>query len=204
MYVKKWLALTLAGAVLAMGFSGCDRTIIEHQFHTNTITETIIEEVPVEIEADLSYQKLIDFFQEGEIELGLGVERLPLNRDEFENDSMYKQWLDDLTQEDIEEFFEVNMGMKLEIARKIDHPAPETEFLIAKEVLPTWMEGITQMYDELMKYKEENGWDWEQYKNNLDMYGIKGLAIYLRIIEIEEEDGSIGEMYASVHLQPHN
>ena len=60
------------------------------------------------------------------------------------------------------------------------------------------------MYDELMKYKEENGWDWEQYKNNLDMYGIKGLAIYLRIIEIEEEDGSIGEMYASVHLQPHN
>ena len=64
MYVKKWLALTLAGAVLAMGFSGCDRTIIEHQFHTDTITETVTntEYVQVENEAILGLQKLVAFF----------------------------------------------------------------------------------------------------------------------------------------------
>ena len=62
MYVRKWLALTLAGAVLAMGFSGCDRTIIEHQFHTNTITETIIEKVPVETEDVAGVQSIIDLF----------------------------------------------------------------------------------------------------------------------------------------------
>ena len=64
MYVKKWLALTLAGAVLAMVFSGCDRTIIEHQFHTDTITETVTntEYVQVENEAILGLQKLVAFF----------------------------------------------------------------------------------------------------------------------------------------------
>ena len=67
MYVRKWLALTLAGAVLAMGFSGCDRTIIEHQFHTNTVTETIIEKVPVETEDVAGVQSIIDLFEENGI-----------------------------------------------------------------------------------------------------------------------------------------
>ena len=40
MRVKKLLALLLSGAFFAGCLSGCDRTIIEHQFHTDTITNT--------------------------------------------------------------------------------------------------------------------------------------------------------------------
>ena len=36
MRVKKLLALLLSGAFFAGCLSGCDRTVIEHQFHTNT------------------------------------------------------------------------------------------------------------------------------------------------------------------------
>ena len=38
MRAKKLLALALAGMILAGCLSGCDRTIIEHQFHTDTVT----------------------------------------------------------------------------------------------------------------------------------------------------------------------
>ena len=45
MRAKKLLALALAGMILAGCLSGCDRTIIEHQFHTNTVTDTEYIEV---------------------------------------------------------------------------------------------------------------------------------------------------------------
>ena len=40
MRVKKQIALLLSGAVLAGSLAGCDRTIIEHQFDTDIITNT--------------------------------------------------------------------------------------------------------------------------------------------------------------------
>ena len=44
MRVKKQIALLLSGAILAGSLAGCSRTIIEHQFHTDTeYIETIIE-----------------------------------------------------------------------------------------------------------------------------------------------------------------
>ena len=44
MRAKKFLALLLSGMVLTTCLSGCDRTIIEHQFHTDTeYIETIVE-----------------------------------------------------------------------------------------------------------------------------------------------------------------
>ena len=39
MRVKKWITLLLSGAILAGSLAGCSRTIIEHQFHTNTVTD---------------------------------------------------------------------------------------------------------------------------------------------------------------------
>ena len=44
MRVKKQIALLLSGAILAGSLAGCSRTIIEHQFHTDTeYIETIVE-----------------------------------------------------------------------------------------------------------------------------------------------------------------
>ena len=40
MNVKKCVALLLSGMLFAGALSACDRTIIEHQFHTDTVTDT--------------------------------------------------------------------------------------------------------------------------------------------------------------------
>ena len=62
MSAKKSLALALAGMALTTCLSGCDRTIIEHQFHTNTVTNTETVPVEVENEALLKFQSLEKFF----------------------------------------------------------------------------------------------------------------------------------------------
>ena len=50
MNVKKCVALLLSGMLFAGSLSACNRTIIEHQFHTNTeyITETVVETEVIE------------------------------------------------------------------------------------------------------------------------------------------------------------
>ncbi|OUN74578.1 hypothetical protein B5G12_05440 [Faecalibacterium sp. An58] len=56
MQVKKCMALLLTGMLSVSALSGCNRTIIEHQFHTNTetnteyITEIIESGSPIEIQ----------------------------------------------------------------------------------------------------------------------------------------------------------
>ena len=56
MNVKKCVALLLSGMLFAGALSGCNRTIIEHQFHTNTeyITETVVETEVIEEIVDYS------------------------------------------------------------------------------------------------------------------------------------------------------
>ena len=59
MRAKKLLALALAGMALTTCLSGCDRTIIEHQFHTNTVTdvEYIIENTGTNLDGVYNLQK---------------------------------------------------------------------------------------------------------------------------------------------------
>ena len=61
MRVKKLLALALAGMALTTCLSGCDRTIIEHQFHTDTVTNT--ENVVSVIDTLEGIRKLSTFFK---------------------------------------------------------------------------------------------------------------------------------------------
>ena len=49
MRVKKQMALLLSGAILAGSLAGCDRTVIEHQFHTDTVTDTEYIEIGGEV-----------------------------------------------------------------------------------------------------------------------------------------------------------
>ena len=49
MRVKKWITLLLSGAILAGSLAGCDRTVIEHQFHTDTVTDTEYIEIGGEV-----------------------------------------------------------------------------------------------------------------------------------------------------------
>lgn len=76
MYVKKLLAATLAGAVLAGMFSGCNRKIVEHEFHVDTeyVKDYIEEEATLTFEDmadsisedfDLVFKPDVAFFSEG-------------------------------------------------------------------------------------------------------------------------------------------
>ena len=170
MYVKKWLALTLAGAVLAMGFSGCDRTIIEHQFHTNTITETIIEKVPVETEDVAGVQSIIDLFEENGIMFDriLGFTMAPV--DEDETIDIYLDLYNAHGQEDIKNFYTDPVEHRISFAEKIvfrvsddipDWGTPDLLYLESAQNL------VDQMYDALTTYMDENDWDWDAFKTNL-------------------------------------
>ena len=64
MRAKKLLALALAGMVLAVCLSGCNRTIIEHQFHTNTVTDTEYIETIVDSGLVSGVEKLSNLFLE--------------------------------------------------------------------------------------------------------------------------------------------
>ena len=64
MRAKKFLALLLSGMVLAGCLSGCNRTIIEHQFHTNTVTDTEYIETIVDSGLVSGVEKLSNLFAE--------------------------------------------------------------------------------------------------------------------------------------------
>lgn len=64
MRAKKFLALLLSGMVLAGCLSGCNRTIIEHQFHTDTVTDTEYIETIVDSGLVSGVEKLTNLFTE--------------------------------------------------------------------------------------------------------------------------------------------
>ena len=68
MRVKKQIALLLSGAILAGSLAGCDRTIIEHQFHTDTVTdvEYIIENTGTNL---VGVQNLHKYFLDHEVRM---------------------------------------------------------------------------------------------------------------------------------------
>ena len=176
MYVRKWLALTLAGAVLAMGFSGCDRTIIEHQFHTNTVTETIIEKVPVETEDVAGVQSIIDLFEENGIPFAqiLGLQQIKVQgRDLTTNDVL--ELHNRCGQEDIKNFFDQPGGSNIiAVAERFDSRGLE-DITYSMMQVDTVQRMSTRMYDALITYIEENNLDWtackEKFDDDLKFYG---------------------------------
>ena len=176
MYVRKWLALTLAGAVLAMGFSGCDRTIIEHQFHTNTITETIIEKVPVETEDVAGVQSIIDLFEENDIPFAqiLGLQQIDVQDRDLTTDDILELH-NRCSQEDVKNFFDQAGGNDfIAVAERFDSRGLE-DIMYSMRQVDTVQRMSTRMYDALITYIEENNLDWtackEKFGNDLKFYG---------------------------------
>ena len=176
MYVRKWLALTLAGAVLAMGFSGCDRTIIEHQFHTNTITETIIEKVPVETEDVAGVQSSIDLFEENGIPFAdiFGFEPAPVQGYDATTDEFLELY-NRCSQEDVKNFFDQPGGYNIiAVAERLDSRGLE-DIMYSIMHVDTVQRMSTRMYDALITYIEENNLDWtackEKFDDDLGLYG---------------------------------
>lgn len=146
MYVKKWLALTLAGAVLAMGFSGCDRTIIEHQFHTNTVTDIEHITETVTVESSEIWRKYKQMFVDN------GVPNVML----------IMQYIPDInydTYDDVEGFSEAGEEMLICALNG------KSTFLFKEyddekyEEMDVALEGISEIYDMMQKYMNEERWE---------------------------------------------
>ena len=84
MRAKKLLALALAGMALTTCLSGCDRTIIEHQFHTNTVTNTETEYIPVDISNLSGFRCLEQFCERYGLTISSQTFRYPLVHDQYE------------------------------------------------------------------------------------------------------------------------
>ena len=88
MRAKKFLALLLSGMVLAGCLSGCNRTIIEHQFHTDTVTdvEYIIENTGTNLDG---VQNLLRYFIPHGIRAETSFESFEVNGDEEYMETVY-------------------------------------------------------------------------------------------------------------------
>lgn len=174
MYVKKWLALTLAGAVLAMGFSGCDRTIIEHQFHTDTITNTVTDTVMVEVSVDPSVKRLKELFESQGIKVDdKTIFSYPTQYDEDDEDD--KEVIEMLQEkagrgvstEEMEAFYQepildhrFSVIFEFDVDQEKDDPR-----LDMSDMVFAWSDGANQIYNAIV---QNENWDWETFIKNLD------------------------------------
>ena len=160
MRVKKLLALLLSGAFFAGCLSGCDRTIIEHQFHTNTITDTVIVEIPVETESLYGFEDIIDLFAKQDIEVVTSALEM--------HDVPQEKTVDDLVAEhntckesDIGAFYQSPGGTNI-ISASVKCKVDSLIYLDEAQNL------ANQIYHALINYINSNEWDWEQFKENLN------------------------------------
>ena len=180
MRAKKFLALLLSGMVLAGCLSGCNRTIIEHQFHTNTITETIIEEVPVETEDVAGVQSIIDLFEENGISFEeiFGFETAAVQGYDTTTDEFFELY-NRYSQENIKNFFDQPGGYNfIAVTERLDSRGLE-DIMYSMMQVDTVQRMSTRMYDALITYIEENNLDWTTCKEKLDNdLGLYGFIFY--------------------------
>ena len=157
MRVKKLLALALAGALSASMLAGCNRTLIEHQFHDDT--QTIIEEIKDIKESNLalSLQKLDNLFMSQGIDLSIIMTHFPAGRPIPGGE------------ENIGENIMVSKG---DIENFLSQP---TETLTAAFAYDTdtndyessWTQCAEQMYDALITYLPPESDGWKTLESNL-------------------------------------
>ena len=105
MRVKKQIALLLSGAILTGSLAGCDRTIIEHQFFTDTVYTTEIVE---NITKETTLQDLIDGFG---LELVVAIDNPNLWIEDDPDEPSYEPLreggvCESISDEDIEKFLD--------------------------------------------------------------------------------------------------
>ena len=160
MRVEKQIALLLSGAILAGSLAGCDRTIIEHQFHTNTITDTVIVEIPVETESLYGFEDIIDLFAKQDIEVETGaLEMHDVPQGETVDDLVAEQ--NTCKESDIGAFYQSPGGTNI-ISASVKCKVDSLIYLDEAQNL------ANQIYHALINYINSNEWDWEQFKENLN------------------------------------
>ena len=131
MRVKKLLALLLSGAFFAGCLSGCDRTIIEHQFHTNTETVVETEVITEFIDYTEEFRNLEKLLNDHGIALTIAVNNTLLGEDDYFGFSDDLSADDKITQDELDSWLENSLhpyfgngqdgnGNQLDLVNKVE------------------------------------------------------------------------------------
>lgn len=163
MNAKKCASLLLSATLLAGSLSGCNRTIIEHQFHTNTeyITETVVETEVIEEIVDYStaFREFEVFLNNKNIRLKF---RYMLNILEYPSDDM--EWDEEVTDTEMQEWLETPTDSKiLDLYSEVDAgillPTEDHTFS-SYRLLEKTLEHIKMYYDAFQKVDET---EWKEF-----------------------------------------
>ena len=177
MNVKKCVALLLSGMLFAGSLSACNRTIIEHQFHTNTeyITETVVETEVIEKVVNYSedFQNLEKLLNKHGVRLQITVENIfggedqsGMDVDEKVEGGEMEDWLKDYKNKS-------KLNLVSEIDASIILPS-ETEAYSSYQLLEGTLKHISEYY---RAFNELTPTQWENfpYKSSIIVINSSGL-----------------------------
>ena len=178
MRAKKLLALALAGALSASMLAGCSRTIIEHQFHTDTeYIETIIEN------SDMNgAEKLTGWFLAHgitpAIQLEAGIYTLGGSNTQEKIDlliSLYDLSTQPITEETISLLYKYTFDKEADLTECKEYEAQLIRFIkcdSASDLTSAWLIYANSVYEALIKYADE--WDWDSIGDSIERVEIGG------------------------------
>ena len=200
MRAKKLLALALAGALSASMLAGCSRTIIEHQFHTDTeYIETIIEN------SDMNgAEKLTGWFLAHEITPAIQLEAdigtfIPDNKQEQIDllISLYDFSTKPITEKTISLLYEYTFDKEAELNELQEFEAQLIRFIkcdSASDLTSAWLIYANSVYEALIKYVDE--WDWDSIGGRIERVEMGG-----KIVNCSVDPNSPPQYYAQFGLK---
>ena len=200
MRVKKQIALLLSGAVLAGSLAGCSRTLIEHQFHTDTeYIETIIEN------SDMNgAEKLTGWFLAHEITPAIQLEAdigtfIPDNKQEQIDllISLYDFSTKPITEKTISLLYEYTFDKEAELNELQEFEAQLIRFIkcdSASDLTSAWLIYANSVYEALIKYVDE--WDWDSIGGRIERVEMGG-----KIVNCSVDPNSPPQYYAQFGLK---
>ena len=173
MRVEKQIALLLSGAILAGSLAGCDRTIIEHQFHTDTeYIETIVENSGMNGAEKLTglflthgikfsivyvYEEDDDGALDDSYFLKYELETTPIEDDDI---SWFYIFQTDPNASAIYDDEEDSWRSSLTRVIKCDD---------ISDMSFAWQVYANSVYEALMKYLDEHDWEWDKMDKRIDV-----------------------------------
>ena len=181
MRVKKQIALLLSGAILTGSLAGCSRTIIEHQFHTDTVTEYIEKESISNLEID----SLRQLFSEHDINMTLTIEGLVEGTEQNFSDFIEPNINKTVTaQDEIEDFLDNSDDGKMLVAVRE-----------CTENVDVWLRACAeisnQFYNALVVPSDD--WTWEKMKDTLK----EGATLYIEYRSWNNQIYAVGTLMPS-------
>ena len=192
MSTRKYTFALLAASFFICLLSGCSRTVIEHQFYTESITDTEYVTELVQSSVMEEYQKLKALFKSHDLELYMQIlYDFPANDVLESSINSYENWKNP---EPTDELLKIMLNTE-----------QNTRTLYIKECsnsigdyITEWRNAAEQIYTALNMYANEDTWNALKQeleeKEDYDCFALVTLPI-----RVYDEQGTIVKTYAMTH-----